>query len=112
MKAVIACDWLDWTGAPVGAPGYMRGSFALTNKITDTTRRKIIDSFVLEATPWSGWLGEAEFLSRIFDLNAIPSTDSRFSNAYHDIQQHRDRNNDWGDDYLFTDPRFGLRWAT
>ncbi|KRE52940.1 hypothetical protein ASG92_25050 [Arthrobacter sp. Soil736] len=81
-------------------------------KITDSTRRKIIDSYQLEPMAWSGQLSESEFLSRIFNLNEVRSTDNRFKTAYQDIQQHRERNDDWGDDYLFTDPRFNIQWGT
>lgn len=85
----------------------------LSNKITDPTRRKIIDSYQLESIAWSGWLSEPDFLSRIFDLNKMRSEDGRFKNAYQDIKQHRVLNpQDWGDDYVFTDPRFNVRWGT
>jgi hypothetical protein len=38
----------------------------------------------------------------------MPSTDGRFRNAAGDICQHRLKNNDWNDDWVFTDPRFNL----
>ncbi|MDK1329128.1 abortive infection family protein [Arthrobacter sp. zg-Y1143] len=85
----------------------------MRNKITDTTRRKIIDSYHLESIAWSGRLSEPDFIGRIFDLNEMRSDDPRFKNAYQDIQQHRVRNPyDWEDDYVFTDPRFNVRWGT
>lgn len=37
-------------------------------KITELTRRDIIDSIASETTGWSGRLEEAEFLGRLFDL--------------------------------------------
>jgi hypothetical protein len=100
-------------GLRVGALVEEKAAAALRNKITDTTRRKIIDSYELESIAWSGWLSEPDFLSRIFNLNEIQSDDTRFKNAYQDIQQHRVRNpHDWDDDYVFTDPRFNVRWGT
>ncbi|GAJ02089.1 unnamed protein product, partial [marine sediment metagenome] len=48
--------------------------------ITEVTRRSIIDYLSL-GIQWSGRLEENEFLSRIYDLTQIPSTDSRFSTA-------------------------------
>lgn len=36
------------------------------------------------------------------------STDGRFANAAGDIFQHRVRNYDWNDDWVFYDPRFNL----
>lgn len=51
---------------------------------------------------------EADFLGRIYDLTALPSEDPRFPNAAGDIWQHRVRNYDWPDDWVFTDSRFEL----
>lgn len=62
----------------------------------------------VEGLSWSGRLEEPDFLNRIFDLESLPSTDSRFRNAYGDIWQHRVRNEDWGDDWVFSDRRFNL----
>ncbi len=60
-------------------------------------------------TVWSGVLDEVEFLSRLYDLDALPSTDSRFSTAGRDIAQHRVLNPlDWDNDWIFYDSRFGL----
>ncbi|HRN96908.1 MAG TPA: hypothetical protein PLZ58_00455 [Candidatus Saccharibacteria bacterium] len=57
---------------------------------------------------WWGNLGEIEFLARLYDLKAMPSSDSRYANASEDIGQHRFNNDDWEDDYVFTDSRFEL----
>jgi hypothetical protein len=58
---------------------------------------------------WSGALEDTEFLSRLYDLDALPSTDPRFRSASGDIFQHRVNNpTDWDDDWVFSDPRFGL----
>ena len=49
------------------------------------------------------------FLEPIFDLQALPSTDSRFKDAAGDIWQHRVNNEtDWPDDWIFSDERFAL----
>ncbi|MCP9796691.1 abortive infection family protein [Cyanobium sp. Lug-B] len=77
-------------------------------KITQLTRRDIIDSLVAEKVNWSGRLEESEFLSRIFDLQSLPSDDSRFTDAAGDIWQHRVNNFDWDDDWVFYDRRFNL----
>ena len=42
-----------------------------------------------------------EFLEEIWDLREMPSTDSRYDDAYGDIVQHTLRNDDWDIDYLF-----------
>ncbi|RFZ18118.1 hypothetical protein VIMS_01561 [Mycobacterium marinum] len=59
---------------------------------------------------WEGRLEEPEFLPRIYDLDSMPSTDSRYKSAAGDIRQHRVNNpEDWPDDWVFTDSRFGLQ---
>ncbi|HRK26394.1 MAG TPA: abortive infection family protein [Chitinophagales bacterium] len=78
-------------------------------KITVTTRKNIIDFLTIEGIHWSGSLEETDFLSRIFDLTKMPSTDSRFDNARGDIWQHRINNpQDWEDNWVFSDSRFNL----
>ena len=51
---------------------------------------------------------EFEFLSRLFNLSTLPSTDNRFKDAALDIWQHRINNFDWDDDWVFYDGRFNL----
>lgn len=76
-------------------------------KISHLTKRDIIDA--LAGTNWCGRLEEIEFLNRIFNLETLPSHDSRFGNAEADIWQHRVNNYDWEDDWVFDDERFSLR---
>lgn len=77
--------------------------------ISEATRRDIIDSILLEGVSWSGRLEEPDFLLRIFDLKKMPSTDSRFTDAYRDVWQHRVNNPfDWEDDWVFHDGRLNL----
>lgn len=78
----------------------------MANKITEVTRRDLIDA--LTGLNWHGRLDEVEFLSRIYDLKILHSNDSRFKNALEDIIQHRFANNDWEDDWIFRDERFGI----
>ena len=77
-------------------------------EISELTRRDIIDAMKVEGIDWSGRLDEPQFLMRLFDLNALPSTDPRFSDAAGDIWQHRINNDDWDDDWVFYDRRFNL----
>jgi hypothetical protein len=78
-------------------------------RITEVTRMRLFDTLRLQNTNWAGRLEEAEFLKRIFNLNAFESYDSRFETAEGDIYQHRVNNDDWELDWVFTDERFGLR---
>ncbi|GAA3348682.1 hypothetical protein GCM10020358_68040 [Amorphoplanes nipponensis] len=99
--------------APIAADRY----------ITEVTRRRLLDGMAwLRATVpndlrefltpaytfWSGALPETDFLARLYDLDELPSHDSRYTTAGQDIVQHRVMNEDWDDDWIFSDPRFGL----
>jgi hypothetical protein len=76
--------------------------------ITEVTRREIIDRFAALGVPWSGRLQDGEFLARLYDLEKLPSRDSRFRTAARDIWQHTANNNDWSADWVFYDDRFNL----
>lgn len=78
-------------------------------KIAKAVRQDIIDGLRLERTNWSGRLDPTEFLSRIWDLEQLPSDDGRFKTAAGDIWQHTVNNpSDWPDDWIFSDSRFNL----
>lgn len=62
----------------------------------------------VERIPWSGRLDDVAFLSRLFDLREMPSSDNRYQTAEQDIRQHRIAWSDWPDDWVFTDERFDL----
>src|SRR5208283_5038559 len=79
-----------------------------SNKITQITRGGILDAISLEPVSWSGRLEEGAFLSRLFDLENLPSTDRRYATASMDIWQHRVMNSDWSADWVFYDPRFNI----
>lgn len=81
----------------------------MANKISEITRRNIFDFVQVEGIWWAGRLEETDFLSRVFDLESMPSYDSRFNNAAGDIWQHRVNNpDDWQDDWIYQDDRFDL----
>lgn len=78
-------------------------------KISQLTRREFFDSMIAEKVNWCVRLEESEFLSRLFDLQSLPSTDSRFPNAAGDIWQHSVNKHDWEEeDWVFHDSRFNL----
>lgn len=72
------------------------------------TRRDVFDLLRAAEGGWWGRLDEVAFLGSLYDLDALPSTDSRHPTARTDIIQHRFNNYDWEDDWVFEDPRFGL----
>lgn len=77
-------------------------------RISVVTRRDLFDYLRGAGGPWHGDLEEPAFLSRLYDLDALPSTDTRYATAAGDIMQHRIRNYDWDDDWVLTDERFRL----
>jgi hypothetical protein len=79
-----------------------------TNSISEITRQDIFDWLRVSEAHWWGRVGEVEFLGPIFDLDTLPSYDSRYPHISEDISKHRFANDDWPDDWVFTDDRFGL----
>ena len=73
----------------------------------DSEKGGFIDGYNVNI-PIYGRLTEMEFLSRLYDLENMPSTDRRFPNASGDIWQHTINNDDWGDYWYFSDDRFHL----
>jgi AbiJ N-terminal domain 3 len=73
------------------------------NKITEITRRNIVDTLLLDKEPFYGRLDLVGFLRRVWPLKDMPSTDSRFDDAEGDIWQHMVDNHDWTNDHLFYD---------
>lgn len=84
----------DWRTAPAG--------------LSHRVRRNIIDGLKVDNIPWMGALEDVEFLQRLWDLETMPSTDSRYKDAAGDIWQHRWNNHDWEDNWIFEDKRFDL----
>ena len=90
------------------------------NRITEVTRRDIYDIFhdglivsdIFATTtieyPYYGRLEEIEFLERVYDLDQLPSSDSRYSSAREDIIQHTVNNDDYPKCWVFHDDRFQL----
>ncbi|MEV5754412.1 hypothetical protein AB0L00_41920 [Actinoallomurus sp. NPDC052308] len=88
--------------------GPFEGDPGRVQRVSRVTRRDIFDYLQTEGGPWWGRLGDVAFLTRVYDLDALPSTDPRYTTAHRDIVQHRVYNEDWDDDWVFHDPRFKL----
>jgi len=78
----------------------------MPQRISEITRRDLWE--VLAGVKWWGRLDEIAFLRRLYVLDFMRSTDSRNHDAEGDIFQHRVANNDWADDWVFSDERFQL----
>ncbi len=69
-------------------------------KISEDTRIGILDYLLLREYRFYGELDLISFLKRSFNLDSMPSTDGRFSNASGDIWKHMIMNSDWTMEYL------------
>jgi hypothetical protein len=72
------------------------------------TRRNILDSFLITRISWYGNLDQPSFLGRLYDLSQLPSYDSRYNTAGEDIHKHTVLNDDWHEEWVFTDDRFNI----
>lgn len=110
LKPVIeqfTSDWFSVTVTPKlqSAQGWRNSK----EDIPRSTRQNIFDGLKIEKISWCGSVGEIEFLQRLYDLEKLPSNDSRFEDAAGDIWQHRINNPmDWEDDWIYDDARFTL----
>jgi len=57
-------------------------------KISEVTRRAVIDHFSVAKVNWAGRLQDDEFLARLYELSKLPSFDPRYQDAADDIYQH------------------------
>lgn len=84
------------------------------SKLTPITKRDIFDLLEIgvgmenseEKYSYFSMREEVDFLGRLFDLDTMHSTDSRFRNARGDIYQHTVNNYDWQGLWVKEDDRF------
>lgn len=110
LKTVLESETQDWYTAKIIPERERRKDWRAENLgIPRDVRTNILDGLRLERVAWSGALDDVEFLSRLYDLQVLPSYDSRFKDAAGDIWQHRFNNDDWDMDWIFSDERFSLK---
>jgi hypothetical protein len=78
----------------------------MAKQLSEITKRDLREA--LSKIEWWGRFEETTFLERLYPLADLPSHDSRYKTAEQDIFQHRVNNNDWPDDWVFADDRFGM----
>lgn len=71
-------------------------------------KRDIFDGYKMGKIRWNGEMSEIDFLSRLYDLTSLPSTDSRYENMSQDIWQHCINNDDWEQWWVINDDRLQL----
>ncbi len=69
-------------------------------------RKALLRNVARNGLNWSGTVDAPTFYGQIFDLESLPSSDSRFANAAGDMWQHTVNNFDWSDDDIINDARF------
>ena len=96
-----------WVSIEIGIRHVVPGRAAVpSGLIGPDIRAAILDEMRTRQTVWHGALDDFRFLERLFDLSAMPSSDSRFENAGQDVWQHCINNDDWPLDWVYSDDRF------
>ncbi|KVF50927.1 abortive infection family protein [Burkholderia seminalis] len=109
LKTALEHDTQDWYSARIVPAKVRRKDWRATDSsVPRQVRVNILDGMRLESVAWYGQLNDVEFLSRLYDLQQLPSHDSRFKDAARDIWQHRVNNDDWDLDWVYSDDRFNL----
>ena len=112
VTTVLGKDVGFWVSVEIGPRiEPLPGTKSPGGTIGETTRTAALDEMRARQTVWNGALSEVDFLSRIFDLDSMPSFDSRYNTATEDIWQHCINNDDWPLDWIFSDSRFHLYTA-
>ncbi len=90
--------------------GYPSTGRLVGRNITKVTRmsitKKLHESFI--EFWYGGELSSIVFLKRLYQLDTMPSVDSRFKDFESEIYQHTVNNNDWSWSWIFEDQRLGL----
>lgn len=109
LKSVIEYQTQDWyTAKIVPARNTRRDWRSQGDELPHQIRNNIFDGLRLEKIAFYGSLNDVEFLSRLYNLNELPSDDPRYKDAAGDIWQHCVNNNDWEADWIYSDKRFNL----
>ena len=109
MTTVLGKDVGFWVNVEINPSRTLPpGTKSPDGKISDQTRAAVLDEMRARETVWHGELDVVDFLNRVFDLQSMPSFDSRYDTAAGDIRQHYVNNYDWELDWLYGDNRFQL----
>lgn len=109
LKTVLEQETQNWYAAKIVPARETRKEWrAKSPGVPRQTRINIFDGLRLDSVAWCGQLDEVEFLSRLYDLQQLPSRDNRFKDAAGDIWQHCINNNDYEMDWVYSDDRFQL----
>ena len=109
LKAVTEHEPFDYYSAAIVLDKEFRADWRSgTSELPKRVRQNILDGLRLDDVKWYGRLNDVEFLSRLYELEKLPTTDHRYKDAAGDIWQHRLNNDDWENDWVYNDSRFQL----
>ncbi|TGP49826.1 hypothetical protein EN873_28295 [bacterium M00.F.Ca.ET.230.01.1.1] len=109
LKPILEQYTSDWFGVKIAPRIAQREDWRSgEGEVSIAIRQNIFDGLRLDSVVWSGRLDEVEFLQRLYDLQNLRSFDSRFKDSAGDIWQHRVNNEDWDNDWVYSDSRFNL----
>jgi len=77
---------------------FLGSSATPVNRITEVTRRNMVDALLMREDDYSGRLDVVSFLTRIWNLSAMPPTDRRERDLEQDFRRHIAWNDDGYDD--------------
>lgn len=90
LKACLAKDGFAYdSGSIMATNSESRVVLNEPQSISASTRRALFDELIVGKISWSGRLSESDFLARLYDIDKMPSHDSRFDSMRGDIWQHR-----------------------
>src|SRR5690606_40923164 len=79
VKTVIESETQDWYAVSiVPSRNVPKNWRAEVPDLGRQVRKNIVDGLRLEGVRWQGQLDDVEFLDRIYELDALPSNDTRF----------------------------------
>lgn len=109
LKLFLRKDGLEYeAGVVVARSTQAKKIFDEAQTLTEVTRVAVFDELRIGSVRWSGRLSEVDFLNRMFDLDTLPSSDGRYSTMAEDVRKHRELNDDWEPDWVFSDTRLAL----
>lgn len=109
LKTILERETQDWYSVRLVPAKERRSEWReQSSPLPRQVRQNLVDGLQLENVAWFGKLNDVEFLSRLYDLQRMPSHDARYADASRDIWQHRINNDDWENDWIYADKRFDL----
>jgi hypothetical protein len=109
LKPIIEQESRAWFSVRIAPNASRLAGAPMTPQPIDRDVRDNITLALTEAKHgYNGDLKHVEFLTRLYDLTQMRSTDNRYKTAVGDIGTHCDSFSDWDLNWVFDDERFSL----